>query len=238
MKHPGILLLLLLLLSYFSCQVPTERLEHFQVHGIDISHYQASIDWDQIAQQEVHFAFVKASEGQDLHDSLFCGNWSELKRVGIKRGAYHFFRPSIPAALQVQNFREQVDLTKGDLPPVLDVEVTGGLDKAAIVQAVQSWLWQVEFHYGVQPIIYSNYNFYRDYLMDDLGHYPVWIARYSTRTPQLPSGQPWQFWQYGNRGELAGIEGPVDFNVFRGTLAELEALGIDYVPPTLLSDRH
>lgn len=223
----------LFILILLSCNRVTERMEGYEVHGIDISHYQQAIQWDTIARQDIDFAFVKATEGNTLQDGRYCFNWEEMKRVGIKRGAYHFFRPQVPVEWQVQNYLDQVELKAGDLPPVLDVEVTDGLDKKSLVEAVRSWLLQVEYAYQVRPIIYSNYNFYLKYLSEDLAAYPVWIARYSDYTPRL-SGRQWQFWQYGNKGRLKGIEGDVDFNVFHGTREELEKLSVTHT--TLLRD--
>ncbi len=228
-------ILFLVLLCYYSCHPPTQRMVDYEVHGIDISHYQSQIEWDSIAQQGIHFAFVKASEGEHLHDSLYCHNWKELERVGIKRGAYHFFHPSLPVERQVQNFCEQVDLAPGDLPPVLDVEVTGGMSPAMITARVHYWLTAIEAYYQVRPILYSNYNFYRRYLAEAFPDYPVWIARYSEIVPDLPTGQNWVFWQYGNRGELPGIDGHVDFNVFHGSLADLENICLPEPNPAMLS---
>ena len=105
----------------WACKYQTERLEEYDVHGIDVSHYQSRINWDTIATQDISFAFVKASEGATYNDSLFCNNWGEMKRVGILRGAYHFFRPTIPADIQAENFTSLVEMEWGDLPPVLDV---------------------------------------------------------------------------------------------------------------------
>jgi len=65
----------LTILLWNSCTTNTERLDDFEVHGIDVSHYQKVIDWNTVAQQNIEFAFVKASEGQTYRDSLFCGNW-------------------------------------------------------------------------------------------------------------------------------------------------------------------
>ena len=76
----------------FSCNTVTERMPHFTVHGIDVSHYQSKINWDTVATQKIDFAFVKATEGEEFSDNLFCSNWSDIKRVGIRRGAYHFFQ--------------------------------------------------------------------------------------------------------------------------------------------------
>jgi lysozyme len=54
--------------------------------------------------------------------------------------------------------------------------------------------------------------------------YPLWIARYNTREPTLACGRDWQFWQYGSRGKIEGISGNVDFNVFHGSLEQLDSL--------------
>ncbi len=213
-----------------SCQGPTVRMDGFAVHGIDVSHYQALIDWDTVAEQDIHFAFVKATEGITLNDSLYCRNWDHIKRAGIYRGAYHFFRPSFSAEDQARNFMQWVELEVGDLPPVLDVEVLDGVSKARLITGVKTWLFLTEIHYNVKPIIYTNLKFYNKYLAGHFNDYPLWIARYNSREPTLANGSQWRFWQYGNRGRLAGIDGNVDFNVFAGTLEELEHLCVQPAP--------
>ncbi|MDH6942674.1 glycoside hydrolase family 25 protein, partial [Escherichia coli] len=42
----------------------------------------------------------------------------------------------------------------------------------------------------------------------------------------------WRFWQHSDRGQVDGINGPVDFNVFHGTVEELQAFvdGIKETP--------
>ena len=82
----------------------------------------------------------------------------------------------------------------------------------------------IEHHYQTRPIIYTNLNFFNRYIDQNFDEYTFWIARYNTRKPYLGNKQDWHFWQYGNRGQLNGITGFVDFNVFKGTLLELEAI--------------
>lgn len=214
-----------LLFLLFSCNNPTQRLDDFEVHGIDISRYQSFINWEKIWEQDIHFAFAKATEGREHRDTTFIRNWLEMKRVGIKRGAYHFFRPTISASLQAQNFINFVEIEGGDLPPVLDVEVTDGVSKTALLDGIRTWLFQVEINYNIKPIIYTNQDFFNEYIAGNFEDYPIWVARYSSwRKPCLHSKQDWHFWQYGNRGRLEGIEGDVDFNVFKGSFEELEDL--------------
>lgn len=207
-----------------ACERPTARMTDYVVQGIDVSHYQSRVDWTAVAQQDIHFAFIKATEGVTLKDSLYEYNWDATRQAGIKRGAYHFFYPSLPSDEQARNFITSVTLQQGDLPPVLDVEVLGSGDKINLITGIRDWLYRVEIQYGIKPILYTNLKFYNKYLAGHFEDYPIWIARYSYRQPRLACGRDWQFWQYGNLGELDGIDGPVDFNVFTGSLKDLERL--------------
>jgi lysozyme len=213
-----------------SCNTVTERMSHFEVHGIDVSHYQSIINWDTIAFQKIAFAFVKATEGEEMADSLFHNNWADINRVGLKRGAYHFFRPTKSAFKQAQNFIDNVILEEGDLPPVLDVEVADAVADNEVVDRIRIWLKIIEKHYQIKPIIYTNLKFFERYIEHNFDEYPIWIARYNTQKPYLGKKRDWHFWQYGNRGQLPGIKGFVDFNVFKGTLLDLESICLSYNP--------
>ena len=225
---------LLLLGLLFACDEPTHRMEGYAVHGIDVSHYQKQIDWPRIAEQDIHFAFVKATEGLTYQDSLFCRNWDGMAAAQIKRGAYHFFRPSVSAYDQARNYMHWVNMEAGDLAPVLDVEVLDGVSKVTLIAQMHTWLYLVEINYGIKPVIYTNLKFYNRYLAGHFKDYPLWIARYNTRTPTLACGREWDFWQYGSKGRLEGIEGNIDFNVFRGSPEALEQYCVQ--PTVVLSD--
>lgn len=233
MQH-RILFLALLAATISACHEQTARREGFSVHGIDVSHYQQQVDWQKVAGQGVEFAFIKATEGRTFQDSLFCKNWDAMKNAGIKRGAYHFFRPGTPAADQAQHFIQTIDLAHGDLPPVLDVEVMDGYPDSVLLDGVKEWLRIVEEKYLVKPVLYTNQRFFNQHFAENLHGYPVWIARYSAwRTPNLDEGHSWRFWQYGNRGRLVGIEGDVDFNVFNGSRSDLDQLCFQRPAPLL-----
>ncbi len=217
---------ILLLTICFSCKGPTERMEGYRVHGIDVSRYQGSIDWATIDTSQVHFVFVKATEGEEHVDSLFARNWAALNEKGIRKGAYHFYRPSISAQIQFRNYTNQVVLTKGDLPPVIDFEATGDLFEEEIKLSLKELLFLMQDYYKCKPIIYTNLKLYRRYIATIFDDYPIWIARYNNEVPVLSKSNAWAFWQYGNRGQIEGIVGDVDFNVFSGSIAELDALCI------------
>lgn len=235
MKHVLLLGFIAALGIAYSCDWLSVRLNQFQVRGIDVSHYQSNILWEVVAKNGVDFVFVKATEGRMLNDTLFFRNWEAIRQVGIKRGAYHFFRPSIPAEEQAANFIKNVSLESGDLPPVVDVEALDGVSKPELLAELYKWLYLVEIEYDVKPIIYTHQKFYNTYLAGYLEDYPLWIARYNSRGPRLADGRKWTFWQHRDTGRLAGIKGHVDFNVFRGELSELENICIP--PEPILSFR-
>ncbi len=204
--------------------------EGFEVRGIDISHYQDRINWNQLRNAKVlgvplSFMFIKATEGVSIIDENFNENFYQARQNSIMRGAYHFFAPDVDATKQAQFFLKQVHLEAGDLPPVLDVEKAGRLSKDHLQNAVKTWLNVVEKHYGVKPIIYTGYKFKLQYLDDSyFDAYPYWIAHYYVG--QLEYKGAWAFWQYTDVGHINGINGFVDCNIFHGDLAALHALTI------------
>ena len=47
----------------------------FEMTGVDVSHYQGTIDWAELAGQDLDFAFIKATEGSGHIDECFYDNW-------------------------------------------------------------------------------------------------------------------------------------------------------------------
>ncbi len=217
--------MLLFATLFLGCESTTERIGGYEVHGIDISHHQKAIDWPRIEQAELDFVFVKATEGATHIDSNFIKHWRYLENSKLKRGAYHFFRPKVAVEDQIENFLNLVDYRPGDLPPVLDVEVTDKVPMDKIILGIKEWLTTVESKLHVKPILYTNQKFYNKHLLKSFTNYPLWIARYNNKPPELKNNATWTFWQYGNRGQLEGITTDIDFNVFAGTLEELNQFG-------------
>ena len=201
----------------------------YQVHGIDISHYQGDIDWKRLAQTRqgrfpVQFIFMKATEGGDYADKKFVENFDSAKGHGFIRGAYHFYNPKTDADKQADFFINTVKLEPGDLPPVLDIEKKSR-DVKKLQDDLKIWLRKVENHYGVKPIIYASYKFKTRYLSDSVfNSYPYWIAHYYVDSVRYQG--EWKFWQHTDVGTLPGIDEKVDLNIFNGGKSELDALRI------------
>jgi len=88
--------------------------------GMDISFWQAVIDWKEAARKGIKFAFIRIS--QRGIDTFFKRNWQGAKEAGILRGAYHFCHPHTTYAWQVDHMIQYMDGDYGELPPVCDFE--------------------------------------------------------------------------------------------------------------------
>ena len=208
----------------FGIAMPTQ----YQLHGIDVSRYQKTIGWQLVKEMEVDgisisFAFIKATEGTLKKDPQFERNWQQAAAQKMVRGAYHYFLPSKNGKAQAQHFIQNVSLSSGDLPPVLDIEETHGLSKTVLLQQLNAWVSEVEQHYGIKPIIYTNAHFYEKYLAGSFDHYPLWVAHYQQQD-QPRIGRHWHFWQHSETGRVNGIDAPVDLNVFNGNIIDFENL--------------
>ncbi len=199
----------------------------FPIRGIDISHHQGQIDWGKLTQEDITFVFIKATEGGDFQDSAFRRNWSSSGKVGLMRGAYHFFTFCKGGKEQAANFIQNVPKEPLMLPPVIDFEYAGNckarLKKEALVEELREYIIEIEAAYNKPPILYVTYKSYKDYLQGQVDDYRLWI-RDIWGEPEFENGRSWTFWQYAARGRLHGIEGPVDLNVFNGSMNEFSKL--------------
>ncbi len=197
--------------------------------GIDVAHFDGEVEWAAVLAAGWSFGYAKATEGVSFVDPLFAQNWQQMGEVGITRGAYHFFRPSVDAEQQARHFLSTVQFLPTDLPAALDVEVIDRVAGEALIVAVRSWLNVVAAETGRTPIIYTGPAFWSANLDDSFGEYPLWIAHYTSASrPRIPAGwSDWTFWQYAGResGEVhvPGVTGGVDADRFNGSHEELVA---------------
>lgn len=196
----------------------TVESELVEYQGLDVSHFQGSVDWPEVLATGYRFAFAKATEGTDYVDPMFATNWQGMKAAGVVRGAYHFFRAEDDAAAQAELFIATVTLEAGDLPPALDIEIADGVSTEGIDQEITIWLEKVAAAYGVTPIIYSDHTFINANLATGFSDYPLWLAEYEEAQADAPDGwNSWTFWQSSQSGKVAGVEGAVDLDTYSGS---------------------
>jgi GH25 family lysozyme M1 (1,4-beta-N-acetylmuramidase) len=190
--------------------------------GLDVSHWQGTIDWLQVVDDDYSFAFAKATENTNFTDVSYALNRSGTKALGIRLGAYHFARPGgsgdpgivASAIAQADHFVDVSQPRVGDLPPVLDLEVTGGLNATQLARWTQAWLDEVEARTGIRPLIYASPNFWKTRLGDTTQFAEngngLWVAHWTkSASPLVPasgwSGRNWSFWQWTNCETIPGI---------------------------------
>jgi GH25 family lysozyme M1 (1,4-beta-N-acetylmuramidase) len=199
------------------------------VEGIDVSHWQNTIDWTKVAAAGKKFAVIKATESTDYVDPLYATNHAAAKANGIWTGGYHFARPDSSAGDAVKEaawFASKVNLGAGDLIPALDLEVSGGLSVSALQSWVTTFMGEMTKRTGVRPMIYTSPAFWKKYMGDTsalaaAGYQVLWVAHWGVSAPTVPAstwgGKGWTFWQYSNCGTVSGISGCVDLDRYNGT---------------------
>ena len=226
MKHIYIIIITLIGLS--SCnnyETPTVNNSKY-IFGIDISHYQGKINWRKVkaSHHPIKFVLIRSTMGDDGIDRRFNYNWKNSKKQGFIRGAYHYYRPNENSTKQFENFSENVDLEKGDLPPVLDIERLGKHGASNIRAGVLNWLRLAEKKYGIKPVVYIGRTFYNKYFKGYLKDYELWISSFAGK--HKLKGMDWEFHQFTDKVRVKGIKGTVDGNDFNGEIEDLKRMCI------------
>jgi GH25 family lysozyme M1 (1,4-beta-N-acetylmuramidase) len=195
--------------------------------GIDVSRAQPPLTPTDL--NGFAFAFAKATDGPELTDPDFAGNWSVIKQAEIYRGAYHeLWSPeSSPAGAQAAHFLDVVrsgGLEPGDMLAVVASDysgVTGG-EVLAFCEAVQA---------GAGPqcpvLVYSDLS-----VLPSLGQctgYPLWVTWPSGTAPA--SVEPWSTWTLWQWGTVSNT----DQDAFNGTAADMDAWIKTYTEPAEVS---
>ena len=200
--------------------------------GIDVSNWQGNIDWDQVKANGYSYAWAKSTEGMTYTDPMFFTNMENGLNANVVMGAYHFARPDNNTPQEdAANFLNVASayIGNGFLPPVLDLEnpysggqailLTDMFTSEELSNWAQEWMIEVETQTGITPYIYINGN-YANYLNSSLTEYGLWFAQPDENlSPPTNIGawEDWKFKQFSWWGEIPGIQGDVDLNIFNGT---------------------
>ncbi len=192
-------------------QTSNSRINAKYKEGIDVSHYQGSINWDEVVNgTPISYAYLKATEGASLVDKTYKRNLAEARRVGLSVGSYHFYRPNIDWRKQFENLTSVVKMEEQDLVPIIDIEHRGSVSSERFIADLRAFIEKVTEHYGKKPLLYTYHNFYNRYLTGEFKDYHFMIARYRTDSPTLDDGKDYIMWQYTATGSIPGIKGNVD----------------------------
>ena len=225
----GFVIALAALLSASASDAATTRAK-----GLDVSNYNGTIGWSKVAHAGYRFVFGKATEGTSYTDKTYTKNRNGSESAGLVFGAYHFARPAgggvaaatASAIKQANHFLAVAGPQPGELPPVLDLEVTGNLTKQRLLAWTLAWLDQIDARTGVEPFLYTSPLFWKGHLGNSTAAAAagtgLWIAHWtSSSKPMIPAanwnGNGWRFWQWTNCASVPGIKHCTDGDRMNGT---------------------
>ncbi|MCG7537526.1 GH25 family lysozyme [Pseudoalteromonas sp. OOF1S-7] len=183
------------------------------VLGVDVSHYQGAVDWQQVANTGVQFVYIKATDGITYRDPAFYSHLKGAQAAGLQVGAYHFFEPDDDPTKQVENFVTTVQGVGLTLMPMLDVEITSNRSPEQISNGVAKFIATLQQRTGCQTILYSYGDFWQKNLSSQFANQPFWLADYAD-SPSVPEqAKAWWLWQYSDSAQLAGVNTQVDVDV-------------------------
>lgn len=193
----------------------------YPIHGLDISHYQWEIDWEEVDEKEdFYFIFMKATEWHDFVDKTFERNWKQARENNFPVWAYHFFSMRSDGLQQAELFKSIVPIEDDSLPHVIDLEIPTTYDVTIVRENLRLFSKNLEEHYWKRPILYVTYETYDTYIIWDFLDHQVWF-RDIVKKPSI-GNRKWLFWQYSNRWRVQWINGYVDKNVFYWVKEEWE----------------
>lgn len=185
--------------------------------GIDVSHYEGSIDYAKVKASGIQVVYIKATEGTSFKDPTLDRNYNNAKANGLKVGFYHFFRARDEenAKQQASFFVDAIKEMDYDCKLALDLETTQNLDKSTLSNLAKIFLDEVTRLTGKEVVVYTYTYFARSNITGVLGNYPLWIAHYGVSTPgSNPIWDSWIGFQYSDTGSISGISGDVDLDEF------------------------
>ncbi|MDE5770368.1 MAG: glycoside hydrolase family 25 protein [Ruminococcus sp.] len=194
------------------------------IAGIDVSEFQGYIDWKQVKDAGIEFAFIRIgcrtySNGEIIFDERFKENLYSADRAGIKTGVYFFSQ-----ALTVDEAIEEADAVIDAIEPfnitypvVFDWEIiyedyarTDEITIESLADCCVAFCERIKSA-GYTPMIYQNKStllFKVD--LPRVKEYDIWLAEYNDEPTYY---YDFKIWQYASDGRVPGISTDVDMNI-------------------------
>lgn len=199
-------------------------------HGIDVSYYNKTIDWDEVKAAGTDFAIIRVgyrgygASGALCTDTKFVENIEGALDAGIKVGVYYFTEAinTDEAIEEAEYCLEKIKNYDVTLPVVIDYEYPADskgpigrmykakLSKTAATRNVAAFCDTVQ-DAGYTPMVYANKSDLSTLINGTTlaQSYKIWLANYNTKSTYTGT---YEFWQYSEKGTVDGITGVVDCN--------------------------
>lgn len=198
-----------------------------EVFGIDVSHHNGQIDWQQVARDNKKFVILKCQYEAQSHnkDEFFEYNYAEAGKYGMARGVYIYIARASMAdpVADAKALLKHLNGRKLEYGIWLDLEdKTVDVKGKAYIRSLAYQYADIFMQAGYYVGIYCNRDWYIRLIHDDLKRdFDFWIARYPkndtgiyNKTSSLkPSPRIAAAWQYSSKGNVAGIKTRCDLDV-------------------------
>lgn len=189
--------------------------EIFQA-GIDVSRYQGTVDWAQVAASGKQFAILRVASSNDAGvyiDPTFEQNYIGARAAGLRVGAYYYTyaRTDAYADLELAAVAGALAGKQLEYPVFADFEAQSliPLGRAALTRMALRALESLRAA-GWYSGLYTYSYFAQHYLdMSVLAAFPFFVADY-TGSVTYPGA--YQMWQYSGTGRVPGIVPDVDLD--------------------------
>ena len=192
-----------------------------ELRGIDVSAYNTVTNYQEVAKEGIRVAILRITEGGNAVDPTFERNDKGFREAGIKTGVYKYSY-ALNASQAQEEARKVLGVLKGrtlDFPVFYDMEwsqqrILSKGELTDIVKAFREVIVEGGYSFG----IYCNLDWYRNVLDTKALPYDYWLAAYpyndrgvivESLRPSVGVG-----WQYSSKGQIRGIYGYVDLDVF------------------------
>lgn len=203
--------------------------DKYFIKGIDISHHQPVLDWRMVVNQQINFAYIKATEGVAHEDRNYDVNYNSAREAGIYIGSYHFYSFGVSGKEQAKHFIRKAKCHSNDLIPAIDVEhsrsnpySTDSIFNVSVKNELKILENTLYDYYGVRPIIYTNRECYSLYIRDLFPDNFIWIC--DLYNEPVDDVKNWRIWQFSHKGQLPGVRENVDLNYYRYSFREFKEL--------------
>ena len=196
--------------------------------GIDVSHWQKEIDWEQVKESGVEFAMIRLGyrgyeKGGIGLATYATKNLDGAIAAGLDVGVYFFSQ-----ALTPQEAEEEAYFVVNQLEPYAehitmpvvfdwehvtdeDARTADMRDPDILTDCTITFLQTIEAA-GYEPMVYFNRTQSWKYLnLEEVKDYEFWLAAYTQR---MKFPYKIKMWQYTNTGKVPGVEGDCDINIY------------------------
>lgn len=183
---------------------------------IDVSEHNQKIDWDK-AKHHIDGTIIRCGYGMDMksQDDLWWKyNADECTRLGIPFGVYlySYADTDTKSKSEAAHVLRLIEGYRLSYPVYLDLEEEHKPDTRAYAVRGAKIFADIVEGAGHVVGIYANENWYKTIIGSALDKYTKWVAKYSTKAPDVPNVDIWQYTSSGSVPGLTGNGGRVDVN--------------------------